>query len=118
MFDDDDRSTVKNTTMLDFAHRPTVTVESISTGINVNNANLFYYAPVCHYFFFKTMTGEQLVRGYYAVAWVAVEPTTFEFKAELFPLSHSILLLSFRFTLCDVGLRSVPDIRFNISTSL
>ena len=28
------------------------------------------------------MTGKQLVQGYYAVAWVGVEPTTFDMQGK------------------------------------
>ena len=52
------------------------------------------------------MTGNQLVQGRYAVAWVGVEPTTF--KAELFSLSHGALSLNL-FGLARTSLGKTPD---------
>ena len=39
------------------------------------------------------MTGKQLVQGCYAVATVGVEPTT-TCKAELFPMSHVLMIVN------------------------
>ena len=38
------------------------------------------------------MSGKQLVQGFYAIAWVGVQPTTYMLQGRYYPLSHGALI--------------------------